>query len=167
MIVVVSWVLQVTMGMSCPLLMTCCLRWHWERFISSSSLHMSRQHIMLIWITMLVSVCFPFMYVRQVSSVLYGRQVNFLLKKGWIKGNKGTYIQLDLLYQVFTRTSLSEKADKCKGIDMCDPNYRNSEIDIWVGKVMFGIMIVWNYILWNSLTSIVIQMQFQLVDFYC
>lgn len=165
MIVVVSWVLQVTMGMSCPLLHDVLF----EMALGKTYLRKfpSYEQIMLIWITVLVSVCFPLMYVPQVSSVLYGRQVNFLLKKGWIKGNKGTYIQVDLLYQVFTRTSLSERAEKCKGTDMCDPNYRNSEIDVWVGKVMFGIIIVQNYILRNSLTSVVIQMQFQLLDFYC
>lgn len=54
--------------------------------------------------------------------------MNFLLKKGWIKGDSGTYI-LGVLYQVFEKTSLSKRAEKSRNIDICDPNDRNSEID--------------------------------------
>lgn len=50
--------------------------------------------------------------------------------------------------------NIPERAEKCKGIDMCDPKYRNSEIDLKEGKAIFEIVIVQD-MLWNNLTSII------------
>lgn len=59
--------------------------------------------------------------------------VLFLFFKRWMKGSSGTQA-LDVLRHVLKSTSLSEKGGKSRAVGMCDPNCRNSQVDLWERK---------------------------------